>query len=179
MKYFHLILLGLILIIADLTNAQHLYFGIRDGINFISINQNNKKNLNVDPGSIYCLIGAGILKNCNLEFRTGYNFGISTDYRGPEFGLYLRQEILYNKLFILGGINAHINIPDNNSNVSKTITLLGIGVGSDFGKSIVIELTYYFPLEKSFILFSPPGDEPTLTNIIQLGLGINLGFIRK
>ena len=164
----------LLFVYTSFADAQSIYFGLRNEINFISTKRSNAYEIAIHPASFYGVIGTNLFKEINFEMRAGYIWGINVDYAGPEIGFYVKPHIITKTLYLLGGINFHINIPDNPDNISHTISLLGIGVGSNFYKAFVVELSFYQPLNKNYIFYSPVNDAPSLESIVKFSLGFNI-----
>ncbi len=162
-----------ILLINEATNSQSIYFGFHNEFSSIYTNNNNGKEVVFNPGSLYGILGINVLNEFSFETRLGYLFNISNNYGGPEIGFYLRSPSFYKRLYLLGGINFHINIPNNPDIISKTISLAGLGIGVSIYKSFLIEIIYFYPIQKDYISYGPFRGNPALSDILKLGIGFN------
>jgi hypothetical protein len=87
-----------------------------------------------------------------LEFRPGYIIG--GDYWGYELGAFLKINLLPTKIFVIGGVNNHLNTIESASNsggaFKKYMLFNGIGIGYQKDSKLSIDIMYHWTSNKDF-----------------------------
>ncbi|MCU7495247.1 MAG: hypothetical protein HF314_09600 [Ignavibacteria bacterium] len=169
--------------------AQSVFGGFRVEQNFLGSNSlsNNRSSASFEPG---LNLGLKIGEDFSLEGRWGVL--LSDDLSGMQYGLYAKENILKDYIYLMGGISLLSSSGDAHGTLiyeesfSGTHTMLGGGIGFNASDNFAVELQYNKVLDEKFGFssFWDMNGQPRIEywkvySIIKLGLAYNFSFTPK
>jgi len=188
--HLHKLILVLVLLIPISLYSQNYVFSIQIKSSVLNVQQFNNntydKSIDIYPLSIYLGNKFKISENYKIEISPGYFFG-GENFSGFETGIYLRNNIYNDKIFVALGVNLHYNLGNGHGVTiveyapDGIFTNIGASVGVNFNKNVSFLLSYIKSLSEDygyssvFVFEDGSGKvyQRNLFSIIQTGFEFN------
>ncbi len=143
--------LALVFLFFSNVESQQFKFGLKNQTSLYGYEKFNDKKTKLFPiSSIYFLVDYKTSANHSIILSLGYNNAEDIQLTGLETEVNVSTAFGKN-FFLIGGINAHVNLPSNPAFVSRTIFFLDLGLKYKLSKIFALDLLYYYPLNKTYV----------------------------